>query len=109
MSDRVRFMRLVVFFDLPMTNASERKAYARFRKFLLKDGYLMLQNSVYAKMVTSSASAGGAVQRITKNRPSEGVVQMLQVTEKQFASMTFITGERKEHEEVDTMERLVVL
>ena len=46
---RVRFMRLLVFFDLPVESASQRKEYRLFRKFLIKDGYLMMQESVYAK------------------------------------------------------------
>ena len=46
---RVRYMRLIVFFDLPVATAKQRKDYRLFRKYLTKDGYLMLQESVYAK------------------------------------------------------------
>ena len=41
--ERIRYMRLVVFFDLPVDTPAQRKGYRVFRKFLLKDGYLMLQ------------------------------------------------------------------
>ena len=44
-----RYMRTLVFFDLPTLTASERKAAAMFRKALIKDGFLMLQESVYCK------------------------------------------------------------
>lgn len=46
-------MRLICFFDLPVETAKDRKNYRLFRKFLLKDGYLPLQESVYAKLVVN--------------------------------------------------------
>ena len=48
---RSRYMRLICFFDLPVETPKQRKDYRLFRKFLLKDGYLPLQESVYAKLV----------------------------------------------------------
>ena len=44
-------MRIIVFFDLPVTTAAKRKAANQFRQFLLKDGYQMLQLSVYSRIV----------------------------------------------------------
>ena len=46
-----KFMRIIVFFDLPVTTAAKRKAANQFRQFLLKDGYQMLQLSVYSRIV----------------------------------------------------------
>lgn len=106
---RIRYMRLIVFFDLPVETAKQRKDYRQFRKRLLKDGYLMLQNSVYAKLVTNDGTAGAAIMRLRKMRPPEGLVQVLKVTEKQFETMEFITGNREAYDEVDTMEELLVL
>lgn len=102
-------MRLLVFFDLPVETAKQRKDYRLFRKFLIKEGYLMLQESVYAKLVTNEGSAGAAVMRLRKNRPPAGLVQVLKVTEKQFETMIYITGNREAYDEVDTMEELVIL
>ena len=106
---RVRYMRLIVFFDLPVLTPKQRKDYRLFRKFLIKDGYLMLQESVYAKLVTNDRTASAAISRMCKNRPPEGLVQVLRVTERQFETMTYITGERDAYDEVDTMEELLVL
>lgn len=106
---RIRYMRLLVFFDLPTETSAERKEYRLFRKFLIKDGYLMQQESVYAKLVTNDGAAGAAVMRLRKHRPSKGLVQVLKVTEKQFAAMEYITGNREAYDEVDTMEEFVVL
>lgn len=52
---------------------------------------------------------GAAVMRLRKHRPSKGLVQVLKVTEKQFATMEYITGNRDAYDEVDTMEEFVVL
>lgn len=106
---RVRYMRLVLFFDLPVATAKQRKDYRLFRKFLLKDGFLPLQESVYAKLVVNDAAAGSAISRVRKHRPPAGLVQILKVTEGQFATMEYITGDRPDYEEVDTMEELLIL
>ena len=102
-------MRLLVFFDLPVDTPTQRKDYRLFRKFLVNDGYLMLQESVYAKLVVNDGAAGNAVQRLRKHRPPVGLVQVLRVTETQFATMEYITGNREAYDEVDTMEELLVL
>ena len=102
-------MRLMVFFDLPVETAAQRKEYRAFRKYLVKEGYLMLQKSVYAKLTVNDAAAAAAVARLRANRPANGVVQVLKVTERQYNAMEFIAGERGDHQEVDTLDELVVL
>lgn len=109
MEARIRYMRLIVFFDLPIDTAAQRREYRLFRKYLLHDGYLMLQESVYAKLVTNEGTAGAATMRLRNNRPSSGLVQVLKVTENQFATMEYITGKRSAYEEVDTMEELLII
>ena len=42
-----RFMRVIVFFDLPVLTSDDRRAYRKFRKSMLKKGFIMLQESVY--------------------------------------------------------------
>ena len=101
-------MRLFVFFDLPIETAQQRKEYSLFHKHLIKEGYLMMQKSVYVKLVTNDGAAGAAVMRLRKHRP-EGLVQVLKVTEKQFATMEYVTGNREAYDEVDTMEEFLVL
>ena len=102
-------MRLMVFFDLPVKTAKQRKDYRVFRKYLIKDGYLQLQESVYAKLVINDAAADAAISRVRNNRPPAGLVQVLRVTESQFATMEYITGDRPDFEEIDTTEELLIL
>ena len=101
-------MRVLVFFDLPVTTSENRRAYTNFRKFLLKNGFLMLQESVYCKLALNSTAVNAIVENIHKNKPEEGVIQLLTVTEKQYAKMDIIIGELKS-EVLDSDERLVIL
>ena len=101
-------MRVLVFFDLPVTTSENRRAYTHFRKFLLKNGFLMLQESVYCKLALISTAVNAIVENIHKNKPEEGLIQLLTVTEKQYAKMDIIIGEIKS-EVLDSDERLVIL
>ncbi len=80
-------MRVIVFFDLPVLTAEERRAYYLFRKALIKNGFIMLQESVYCRMITSPSMEGSITNMLEKNKPNKGVVQALTVTEKQFVGM----------------------
>lgn len=101
-------MRVLVFFDLPVETGAQRREYVKFRKLLLKSGFLMLQESVYCKLALNGTAVQGIVDNIHKNRPPEGLVQLLTVTEKQYAKMDFIVGKTKS-EVLDSDERLVIL
>ena len=103
-----RFMRVIVFFDLPTETLENKREYRRFRKVLIKNGFLMMQESVYCRMLITPSSGKAVMDIIRKNRPSEGIVQLMTVTEKQFAGMEYITGEH--HSEViESDERLIRL
>lgn len=102
-------MRLILFFDLPMDSFLERRSYSAFRKFLLHDGYLILQKSVYTKLVTNDQMAIAAVSRLKQNKPSHGLVQLLKVTERQYAGMECIAGNAMSHNEINTIESLLIL
>ena len=101
-------MRVIVFFDLPVTTTAERRAYTTFRKFLLKSGFLMLPESVYCKLALNGAVVKAVTEQVKKNRPEAGLIQILTVTEKQYAKMDFVLGE-SQSEVLDTEDRLVVL
>ncbi|NBI12050.1 CRISPR-associated endonuclease Cas2 [[Haemophilus] felis] len=91
----VKFMRLIVFFDLPVTTPAKCKAANQFRQFLLKDGYQMLQLSVYARIVRGRDSLEKHNKRLCEHLPEEGSIRCLEVTEKQFAGMKVLLGELK--------------
>ena len=103
-----RFMRMLVFFDLPTETLEDRRHYRKFRKALIKSGFIMMQESVYCKLLTTPSVERSVKNMIQKNRPDKGIVQTLSVTEKQFSHMEFVVGEW-ENDIVDTTERLVIL
>ena len=101
-------MRVIVFFDLPSVTGEERKAYTQFRKFLLKSGFMMIQESVYCKLALNGSAVNAIVENVRKNSPTEGLVQLLTVTEKQYSKMDLIIGDIKS-EVLNSDERLVIL
>ena len=101
-------MRLIVMFDLPTITKADKKAYTVFRRFLLKDGYDMLQWSVYGRIANGIDGAKKHLKRLDKNLPPEGSVRCLQVTEKQFVEMKMLVGKRKKQEKkVDACQMLL--
>ena len=103
-----RYMRILVMFDLPVGTESEIKNYRLFRKYLIKSGFLMLQESVYCKIAQNTTVADAIIANVRKNRPDDGLVQVLKITEKQYSRMEYIVGESKS-DVLDSDERLVVL
>lgn len=101
-------MRIIVFFDLPVTTSAEVKAYTRFRKFLLKEGFIMLQQSVYSKLAINSSTSTLVKKRIQNNLPDKGLVQILTITEKQFAAIDTLVGKNQSNA-LDSTERLVII
>lgn len=101
-------MRVIVFFDLPVGTMAERREYTAFRKYLIKNGFLMMQESVYCKIAQNQSMAEYMVEGIRKNKPESGLVQVMKVTEKQFARMEYIVGQKKS-DVIDTDERIVIL
>jgi CRISPR-associated protein Cas2 len=103
-----RYMRVIVFFDLPTYTASDRGDYNKFRKFLLRDGFFMMQESVYCKLAVNQESANAIILQVKTNKPKDGVVQILTVTEKQYANMEFVVGGSKT-DIVNSAERIIVI
>ena len=101
-------MRLMVFFDLPTATSENRRNYRRFRKDLILNGFFMLQESVYCRMVINEAMAKSVVARIESFKPPQGMVCAMIITEKQFSGISFIVGDMKS-DVVTTEQSLVIL
>nr|WP_318686028.1 CRISPR-associated endonuclease Cas2 [uncultured Acetatifactor sp.] len=101
-------MRVIVLFDLPVTTSEDMRQYTKFRKYLLKSGFIMMQESVYSKLALNATVAEAIVGNLRKNKPETGLVQALTMTEKQFQKIEFIVGDSKSNV-LDSDERLIVL
>ena len=89
-----RIMWLFVFFDLPTNTKGERKAASQFRKKLLKDGFTMMQYSVYMRHCASRESMDVHVRRIKTYVPSQGQVSMMSITDKQYGNIVNFWGHK---------------
>ena len=87
-------MRAMVIFDLPVVTKKERKIATKFRKFLLDDGFEMLQYSVYTRLCPDRDNANTHLDRIKRMAPNNGSIRMLMLTEHQFINMYIIAGEK---------------
>ncbi|SDL44848.1 CRISPR-associated protein Cas2 [Streptococcus equinus] len=87
-------MRMILMFDMPTETVEERKAYRKFRKFLLSEGFIMHQFSVYSKLLLNNSANKAMIDRLQANNPKKGSITLLTVTEKQFARMIYLNGER---------------
>lgn len=101
-------MRTIVFFDLPNVYYKDRKNYQKFHKFLVNDGYIMLQESVYSKIALNLQQAELNINKIKKNSPQKGVIQVMNITEKQYADIEFIIG-KPQTNVIDSEDRLIIL
>lgn len=87
-------MWLFTMFDLPTTDKEARKRYTRFRNLLLKEGFLMMQYSVYARYCPSEESSMAHRKRIKKAVPPAGQVRVLSVTDHQYGKMESYYGKK---------------
>lgn len=102
-------MRLMLFFDLPMNTKKERKIYTRFRKYLIKNGFSMVQYSVYAKIFPNRIALTQYIEGLKRNVPTNGSIRIMSVTEKQYERMQILVGGKTIQEENIKDETLVIL
>lgn len=105
---RIRAMRIIVFFDLPVETKNDRRQYTLFRNYILDQGFIMLQKSVYSKIVLNRSASETVMKNLRLNKPKSGNVQLLLISERQFQNIEFIVGEGQK-EVVDSGDRLVYL
>lgn len=101
-------MRVLVFFDLPVLTVENRRNYRVFRKYLISNGFMQMQESVYCRLLPNWTAVNAVIENIKKNKPPEGLVQVLSVTETQYGKMEYIVG-TKTSNVIDSDSRLVIL
>ncbi len=89
-------MWVIAMFDLPSDTPNARKAYARFRKNLLEDGFTMMQYSVYSRHCASIENAAVHENRMGDSVPAAGEVRFLTITDKQFSRIKVYVGKKRQ-------------
>lgn len=77
-------MWIMCMFDLPTETSENRRAAARFRHFLLDQGFEMSQFSVYMRFCKGKENYEAYARRIEKNLPPWGNVHLLTFTDRQY-------------------------
>ena len=103
-----KFMRILIFFDLPVKTKAQRREATRFRNFLLKDGYHMLQYSVYARVCNGMDAVEKHRRRVEQNLPDNGAIRLMVITEKQYESMDVLLGKLTEADAEFQCEQLTI-
>lgn len=88
-----RFMRMILFFDLPSVSKKERRDYQKFIKTLKYKGFIMMQESVYTKLALNQSVATSTLLELKKELPADGHISLLTITEKQYASIEHLLGQ----------------
>ena len=99
-------MRILVFFDLPVKTKTERRKATQFRNFLIKDGYYMVQFSVYARLCNGTDMADIHRQRLRANVPDNGSIRVLTITKKQYENVEILLGRKNNYEKPIQFENL---
>jgi CRISPR-associated protein Cas2 len=92
-------MWIITMFDLPVDTKKARRDYTRFRKDLIKDGFTLMQYSVYIRHCASEANAAVHIRRIKDMIPDQGEVRIVSITDKQFERMRVFWGKKRKKTE----------
>lgn len=92
-------MWVIVMFDLPTETKEERKDYSKFRKFLLEDGFVMMQYSVYMRHSSSDENAIVHTSRVKSILPPNGEIRIIKITDKQFSKIEVFYGKKRKSTE----------
>ena len=106
MLSEIKSMWLMVMFDLPTITKEEKREYTRFRKYIISEGFIQLQYSVYAKFLSCRENSK-KYYRYIQEVPPGGHVRLLMVTDKQFGEMVSLYGKRIEEVECEPEQLLL--
>lgn len=107
--EKIRFMRLIVLFDLPVKTKEQLREYRKFVKYLKNDGYIMIQYSVYSKLCINNDSANTAAKRLTLNCPIKGNIRYMIVSERQYQNIVNVNQTYSLQESITTIDRTIMI
>lgn len=105
---KYRQMRVLVLYDLSFESPKRVREYELFRKKLKRMGFIMLQYSIYSKVILNQAGYNKVVRNINDALPRYGNVRILKITEKQYSSMTLLLGTTSLQEDLISDNEIIV-
>lgn len=88
-------MWVIVFFDIPTTKPYYLRPYQKFRNFILNDGFVMLQKSIYVRYSDTIEISETHIRRIKSNLPIVGEIRILKITDKQYQKIDIFSENTK--------------
>ena len=104
-----RFVRLVLFFDLPQETKTDQRHYRQFVKYLKTEGFIRIQYSVYAKLCINNDSAKTIQNRLKNNVPDNGDIRYLIITERQYQNIVNMNSNYTLQENITTTDRTLII
>lgn len=104
-----RFMRIILFFDLPVTTAKGRRAYKKFVNFLITEGFIRIQYSVYCKLCINSDSANTVSRHVKNEAPEDGDIRFMIITEPQYQGIVNVNDTHSLQEQIITDDRTIMI
>lgn len=104
-----RFMRLLLFFDLPVETNAQKREYRKFVKYLTSEGYIRVQYSVYSKLCINNDSAETASKKVKRSAPKEGDIRFLVITENQYKNIVDLNDSHSLQEDITTSDRVIMI
>lgn len=101
-------MRIILIYDLPMTDDEERRIYNKFHKNLGIIGFHMMQYSVYSKVIQNESVYKQMIIRLNKVMPKKGNILLFRITEKQYQDIVYLNGIKNRYEFIVGGNELVV-
>ena len=95
--NKYELMWMMVLFDLPVIEKKERKDATEFRKFLLDNGFSMVQYSIYTKLFSGKDACEKYYRMIHDNLPMKGKVDIITITDRQYGNIiSYNAGEKRQ-------------
>jgi CRISPR-associated protein Cas2 len=91
-----QLMWIMVMFDLPVVEKTEKKAAADFRNKLLDMGFEMTQLSVYMRFCAGQPQIDTYCRRVEAALPQGGKVNILTFTDKQYERIVTYFGQARQ-------------
>lgn len=101
-------MRLILIYDLPMLEDEDKRIYSIFHRDIIRNGFYMLQYSIYTKVVQNDTKMQQYIIKLNKITPKRGNVIIFKITEKQFQDMIYLNGTRNRFESIVGGKELVI-
>lgn len=91
---------ILLFYDIPNKTKEENSKYLKFNKYIKSIGFVMIQESVYAKKVKNKARYKTIKRDVTIISPPRSNIRSVLITERVFDEFELLSGEQTFREKI---------